>query len=93
MHGMAIGQVLLDVGYLEDVMENEGDFVAGNSVYRFCSVRPNQSNKNEKITIKKSKIYGNNLVYLLNFVFNYCKLLFLSINAYFYRKTKFIWEL
>lgn len=60
MHGAAIGQVLLDVGYIEDVMENQGDFVVGNSVYRFCSVLPNRSNKNVKTTIKKSKIYGKN---------------------------------
>lgn len=60
MHGAAIGQVLLDVGYIEDVMESQGDFVVGNSVYRFCSVIPNQSNKKEKIPTKKSKIYGKN---------------------------------
>lgn len=70
MHGAAIGQVLLDVGYIEDVMENQGDFVVGNSVYRFCSVLPNQSNKIVKTTIKKSKIYGknSNFFYLYNFL-------------------------
>jgi len=57
MHGTAIGQVLLDAGYIEDVMENQGDFVDGNSLYRFCSVLPNQSSKN--VTTSKSKFYGN----------------------------------
>ncbi|XP_025408093.1 putative 1-phosphatidylinositol 3-phosphate 5-kinase isoform X2 [Sipha flava] len=57
MHGTAIGQVLLDAGYIEDVMENQGDFVDGNSLYRFCSVLPNQSSKSMKITSTKSKVY------------------------------------
>lgn len=59
MHGTAIGQVLLDAGYIEDVMESQGDFVDGNALYRFCSVLPNQSNKSIKVTTTKSKIYGN----------------------------------
>lgn len=59
MHGIAIGQVLLDAGYIEDVMESQGNFVDGNYLYRFCSVIPNQSNKTIKSTIKKSKVYGN----------------------------------
>jgi len=58
MHGTAIGQILLDAGYIEDVMENLGDFIDGNYLYRFCSVLPNQSNKNVKSTTIKSKIYG-----------------------------------
>lgn len=58
MHGTAIGQVLLDGGYIEDVMENQGDFIDGNSLYRFCSVIPNQSNKNIKSPITK-RVYGN----------------------------------
>lgn len=45
MHGTAIGQVLLDAGYIEDIMDNQGDFVDGNYLYRFCSVLPNQLNK------------------------------------------------
>lgn len=57
MHGIAIGQVLLDAGYIEDVMENQGDFLDGNSLYRFCSVLPNQTIKN--VTTPKSKVYGN----------------------------------
>lgn len=57
MHGTAIGQVLLDAGYIEDVMENQGDFLDGNSLYRFCSVLPNQSMKS--VTTPKSKVYGN----------------------------------
>lgn len=59
MHGTAIGQVLLDAGYIEDVMENEGDFLDGNNLYRFCSVLPNQSHKNVKSKTSKSKIYGS----------------------------------
>lgn len=59
MHGTAIGQVLLDAGYIEDVMENEGDFLDGNCLYRFCSVLPNQSHKNQKSKTTKSKIYGS----------------------------------
>lgn len=58
MHGTAIGQVLLDAGYIEDVMENQGDFVDGNSLYRFCSVLPNQSNNVKNINTK-SKVYGS----------------------------------
>lgn len=58
MHGTAIAQVLLDAGYIEDVMENPGDFVDGNSLYRFCSVLPNQSSKSVKNTVMKSKVYG-----------------------------------
>lgn len=58
MHGIAIGQVLLDAGYIEDVIENQGDFLDGNSLYRFCSVLPNQSNRNLKNTTVKSKVYG-----------------------------------
>lgn len=61
MHGIAIGQVLLDAGYIEDVMESQGDYLDGNSLYRFCSVLPNPSSKNMKNTTVKSKIYGNNL--------------------------------
>lgn len=57
MHGTAIGQVLLDAGYIEEVMENEGDFLDGNCLYRFCSVLPNQSHKNVKSKTIKSKIY------------------------------------
>lgn len=59
MHGTAIGQVLLDAGYIEDVMDNEGDFLDGNRLYRFCSVLPNHTHKNQKSNTTKSKIYGN----------------------------------
>lgn len=58
MHGTAIGQVLLDAGYIEDVMEDQGDFLDGNSLYRFCSVLPNQSNNNMKSTNRKSIVFG-----------------------------------
>ncbi|XP_050432860.1 putative 1-phosphatidylinositol 3-phosphate 5-kinase isoform X2 [Adelges cooleyi] len=57
MHGTAIGQVLLDAGYIEDVMENQGDFLDGHSLYRFCSVLPNYSNTNLKNTSVTPKIY------------------------------------
>ena len=40
-------------------MENEGDFLDGNCLYRFCSVLPNQSHKNQKSKTTKSKIYGS----------------------------------
>lgn len=81
MHGTAIGQVLLDAGYIEDVMENQGDFVDGNSLYRFCSVLPYQTNKIVKSTNKNSKVYGNyfftitnndnNITSFLNYIHNY----------------------
>lgn len=57
MHGIAIGQVLLDARYIENVMENQGDFVDGNYLYRFCPVFPNRSNKNVKDT-KKIRKFG-----------------------------------
>lgn len=58
MHGTAIGQVLLDAGYIEDAMDSQGDFVDGNYVYRFCSVLPNQSNKTVTDNPTKFKIFG-----------------------------------
>lgn len=67
MHGTAIGQVLLDAGYIEDVMDNEGDFLDGNFLYRFCSVLPNQLNKNVKSKTTNSKIYGG---YIIIFISN-----------------------
>lgn len=60
MHGTAIGQVLFDAGYIEDVMENQGDFLDGNSLYRFCSVLPNQTSKT--VITPKSKVYGHYLI-------------------------------
>lgn len=57
LHGTTIGQVLLDAGFIEDVIENHEDFVDGNSLYRFCSVLPSQINKN--VTTPKSRVYGN----------------------------------
>jgi len=73
MHGTAIGQVLLDAGYIEDVMENEGDFLDGNCLYRFCSVLPNQSHKSQKSKNTKSKIYGtyNFSIYYLYILANF----------------------
>jgi len=67
LHGTAIGQVLLDAGLIEVVIENQENFVDDNSLYRFCSVLPSQINKN--VTTPKSRVYGNknNLSDLLYF--------------------------